>query len=81
MFLKNQSGCEVHKKSKWLLNDNLLFIGFKLALKVEESLSPSPPLESKKKAEESLSSPHLIKYFRDQKPPKMGRFDPKWIDI
>ena len=28
-----------------------------------------------------ISSPHSLKYFGDQKSPKMGRCDPNWITI
>lgn len=28
-----------------------------------------------------ISSPYSVKYFGDQKPPKMGRCDPNWIII
>jgi len=28
-----------------------------------------------------ISSPHLVKYFGRQKPPKMRRCDPNWIII
>lgn len=30
---------------------------------------------------ENISLPHSVKYFGDQKPPKMGRFDLNWIII
>jgi hypothetical protein len=48
---------------------------------VERTISRQGKMVLKGEGRGKISSPHLVKYFGEKNPPKMGRYDPYWIII